>query len=56
MAKQQPVSSELVICLADVLWGNTVDFLVERGVSREDAGVFADKLRWEIEGLLDYVK
>lgn len=56
MGGQQSVSSDLVLCLASVLWGETIDFLVERGVSRDDAGAFADKLRWEIEGLLDYVR
>ena len=56
MVKQQSVSSDLVICLADMLWGEAIDFLVGRGVSRENACAFADKLRWEIEGLLDYVK
>lgn len=56
MVKQQSVSSDLVICLADMLRGETVEFLEGRGVSREDAGAFADKLRWEIEGMLDYVK
>lgn len=56
MGKQQSVSSDLVVCLAEMLWGETVEFLEERGVSREDAGAFADKLRWEIEGLLDYVQ
>lgn len=50
------LDSDLVVCLAGFLWGETIDFLVERGVSREDAGEFADKLRWEIEGLLDYVR
>jgi len=50
------VNADLVVCLAGVLWGETIDFLVKRGFSRENAGEFADKLRWEIEGLLDYVK
>lgn len=50
------VNADLVVCLAGALWGETVDFLVGRGVSRENAGEFADKLRWEIEGLIDYVK
>ena len=49
------MNSDLVVCLAGEIWGETVDFLVERGVSRADAGVFADKLSWEIMGLLDYV-
>lgn len=59
MVRQQAesrVNSDLVVCLAGVLWGETIDFLVGRGVSREKAGAFADKLRWEIEGLLDYVR
>nr|DAQ08007.1 MAG TPA: hypothetical protein [Caudoviricetes sp.] len=50
------VDSDLVICLAGVLWGETLDFLVQRGVSHDEAVAFADKLRWEIEGLLDYVR
>ena len=48
--------ADLVICLAGVLWGETIDFLVQRGVSRDEAGAFADKIRWEIEGLLDHVR
>lgn len=50
------LDSDLVICLAGVLWGETLDFLVQRGVSHEEAGKFADKVRWEIEGFLDYVR
>ena len=50
------IGSDLVICLAGVLWAGTIDFLVERGVPREKAGEFADKLRWEVEGLLDHVE
>ena len=50
------VDSDLVICLAGVLWGEAIDFLVQRGVSRDEARAFADKLRWEIEGLLDHVR
>lgn len=49
------INSDLLIHLTGVLWGNAIDFLVERGVPREEAGVFADKLSWEIMGLLDYV-
>lgn len=49
------MNSDLVIQLAGVLWGETVDFLVERGVSRYEAGEFADKLRWKVEGFLDDV-
>ena len=56
MVRQKSVSSDLVVCLAGVLWGETIDFLVTRGVSRADAGAFADKVRWGIEGLLDHVK
>lgn len=56
MVRQQSVSSDLVVCLAGVLWGEAIDFLVERGVTRGEAAAFADKLRWEIEGMLDYVK
>ena len=56
MVEQQSVNSDLVACLAGVLWGEAIDFLVTRGVSREDAGAFADKVRWELEGLLDHVK
>jgi len=36
--------------------GEALDFLVRRGVSHEEAGKFADKVRWEIEGLLDHVR
>lgn len=54
--EQVKVDSDLVICLAGVLWGETIDFLVQRGVSRDEARAFADKLRWEIEGLLDHVR
>lgn len=50
------VDSDLVICLAGVLWGESIDFLVQRGVSHDEARAFADKLRWEIEGLLDHVR
>ena len=50
------LNSNLVIYLADELWEETIEFLVERGVSREDASAFADKVQWEVEGLLDYVK
>ena len=53
---QVKVDSDLVICLAGVLWGEAIDFLVQRGVSRDEAREFADKLRWEIEGLLDHVR
>lgn len=49
------VNSDLVIHLTGVLWGETIDFLVKRGVSREEAVIFADKVSWEIMGLLDYV-
>ena len=50
------LNSDLVVCLAGVLWGETLDFLVRRGVSHEEAGKFADKVRWEIEGFLDDVR
>lgn len=50
------LDSDLVICLAGVLWGEALDFLVRRGVSHEEAGKFADKVKWEIEGLLDHVR
>lgn len=50
------VDSDLVVCLAGVLWDETIEFLTMHGVSREDAGLFANKVRWEIEGLLDYAK
>lgn len=50
------VSQEQVVELADYLGAETIDFLVERGVSRSPAGLFADKVRWEVEGLLDHVK
>jgi hypothetical protein len=50
------LNSDLVICLAGVLWGEALDFLVRRGVPHDEAGEFADKLRWEIEGLLDHVR
>lgn len=50
------LNSDLVICLAGVLWGEALDFLVRRGVPHDEAGAFADKLRWEIEGLLDHVR
>lgn len=50
------VDADLVIWLGDMLGGATIDFLVQRGVSREDAGAFADKVQWQIEGLLDYVE
>lgn len=49
------VDADLVVCLAGVLGAEAIDFLVQRGVSRDEAGAFADKLRWEIEGLLDHV-
>ena len=50
------VDSDLVVLLAGVLWGEAIDFLVQRGVSQDEAVAFADKLRWEIEGLLDHVR
>ena len=50
------LDSDLVICLAGVLWGEALDFLVQRGVPHDEAGAFADKLRWEIEGVLDHVR
>lgn len=50
------LDSDLVICLAGVLWGETLDFLMQRGVQQDEAVSFADKLRWEIEGLLDHVR
>ena len=50
------LDSDLVICLAGVLWGEALDFLVQRGVQQDEAVAFADKLQWEIEGLLDHVR
>nr|DAS20682.1 MAG TPA: hypothetical protein [Caudoviricetes sp.] len=50
------LDSDLVICLAGVLWGESLDFLMQRGVQQDEAVAFADKLRWEIEGLLDHVR
>lgn len=56
MVKQQSVSADLVIGLAGALWGETVEFLVEKGVTRDEAETFAGKVRWGIEGLLDHVR
>lgn len=53
---QVKLNSDLVVCLAGVLWGEALDFLAQRGVPRDEAEAFADKLRWEIEGLLDHVR
>lgn len=50
------VDTDLVVLLAGMLWSEAIDFLTAKGVPREDAGALADKVRWEIEGLLDYVK
>lgn len=50
------LDSDLVICLAGVLWGESLDFLMQRGVQQDEAVAFADKIRWEIEGLLDHVR
>lgn len=50
------LDSDLVICLAGVLWGEALDFLMQRGVQQDEAVAFAGKLRWEIEGLLDHVR
>lgn len=45
-----------VVQLASDLWTETIDRLVESGVSCAEAEAFADKVRWEIEGLLDFVE
>lgn len=50
------VNAGLVVSLAVSLWDATVDYLVHREVPRDEAEKFADKLRWEVEGLLDYVE
>lgn len=50
------VRQEHVVRLAADLWAVMVDHLVRSGVSRDKAGEFADKARWEIEGLLDFVE
>lgn len=50
------VSQGRVVELAGYLWAETIDFLVDREVPRGPAGLFAEKVRWEVEGLLDHVK
>lgn len=50
------VNQNQVVDLASDLWSVTIDRLVKCGVSRTEAGEFADKVRWEVEGLLDYVE
>lgn len=50
------VNEDFVVRLASDLWSETIDRLVKSGASHAEAVAFADKARWEIEGLLDFVE
>ena len=48
------VRTDHVVQVASDLWIETIARLVKLGVSRAEAEAFADRVRWEIEGLVDF--